>query len=622
MADVNVFVSERGNAFMTDIARWIVEAAALAGRPARLVQDRLPAADGSVNLVVAPHEFFELFTAPKQALMRAAAASVAIGTEQPGTKWFGLTLDAARLGLLAYDINAHGVDALRAGGVDAHRLQLGAVPSMVAPATDRPVDVLFLGALDDRRGRLLAELAPRLVRRRCALHLFRFDMPVTATTPGLVFGPEKYATLAGATALLNLHRDRPGGGRPYFEWARMVEAMANGCVVVTEPSDGVEPLVPGEHFVEAPAAHLGAALDELLDDPDRLATMRAAARLAVTEDLALSGAVGRMLDHVESAVLPRLDTHVRRGAPRNARWRLGASQVPPPVRLGAFKPFAGRLRQIKRLAMAESADLRRLDQLTCVLHHGAEQHVERVETPAWAGARAEVSVIVSVYDYADTVGDALASAIASEGVDTEIVVVDDHATDDSRAVVAGVLAANPHVPMLLLGKDANEGLSAARNTAFEHARAPLVMVLDADNLLYPACLRKLADALHADPAAAGAYGILEEFGDELGLRSALAWDVDRLCRANYIDAQLMLRRDVWARLGGYRPDEGLLHGWEDWDLSLRIAGEGGHLAMVPEIVGRYRVHRGSMLSLTNVAHDDAIAVLRARHPDLPWPGRG
>ena len=65
---------------------------------------------------------------------------------------------------------------------------------------------------------------------------------------GLVFGADKYDLLADSRILLNLHRDdrRPG----YFEWARMIEAMANGCCIVTEPSAGFEPLVAGQHFVE------------------------------------------------------------------------------------------------------------------------------------------------------------------------------------------------------------------------------------------------------------------------------------------------------------------------------------------------------------------------------------
>ena len=56
MKPVEVFVSSRGNAFMTDIARWVVEAAQQAGRTASLVCDRLPSAGGTINLVVAPHD--------------------------------------------------------------------------------------------------------------------------------------------------------------------------------------------------------------------------------------------------------------------------------------------------------------------------------------------------------------------------------------------------------------------------------------------------------------------------------------------------------------------------------------------------------------------------------------
>src|SRR6478736_3331905 len=231
-APVNVFVAARGNAFMRDIATWIAEAASSAGREATLVDDRLPRSDGSINLVVAPHEFYELFDAPRAQLQRAATASVCICTEQPGTPWFGLTVDVARLGLAAFDINDHGVAGLQRLGVPARRLVLGAVPSMVAPTVERDLDVVFLGGLDDRRGAVLADLAPRLYRRSVRLHLFKFDRPVGHGAPGLVFGAEKYALLARAKVLLNLHRGAGSAG--YFEWARMVETMANGAVVLTE----------------------------------------------------------------------------------------------------------------------------------------------------------------------------------------------------------------------------------------------------------------------------------------------------------------------------------------------------------------------------------------------------
>ncbi|MFN6119548.1 MAG: glycosyltransferase family 2 protein, partial [Actinomycetes bacterium] len=283
---------------MRDIAGWIVEAASGTGRDAELVDDRLPRADGALNLVVAPHEFFELSDAPTGDLQRAAAVSICVCTEQPGTPWFHLSIDACRRGIAALDINPQGVAALRDVGVDARHLRLGATPSIDVASTasgsvaDRPIDVLFLGGLDDRRGAVLASLA-----------------------------------------------------------------------------------------------------------------------------------------------------------------------------------------------------------------HGTEQHVERVETPSWATARPDVSVIVTVYNYAGVVTETLESIAASEDVAFEVIVIDDHATDDSRDVVRRFLADHPDVPMVLLGKDANGGLAAARNDGFAEARADLVMVMDADNHVYPTALAKMAAALRNDPGA-------------------------------------------------------------------------------------------------------------------------
>jgi hypothetical protein len=80
----------------------------------------------------------------------------------------------------------------------------------------------------------------------------------------------------------------------------------------------------------------------------------------------------------------------------------------------------------------------------------------------------------------------------------------------------------------------------------------------------------------------------------------------------------MLRRSTWARHGGYRDYEGT-HGWEDWDLWLRIAAAGEHGVHVPQILGRYRTQPASMVAITNLAADDLRADLVARYPDLPWP---
>lgn len=290
--------------------------------------------------------------------------------------------------------------------------------------------------------------------------------------------------------------------------------------------------------------------------------------------------------------------------------------------LPEFQPYRALRRRAGQIAVGERRARRELESAACLLRHGTNQFVERTLSPGYRNAEPEVTVAVSVYDYANLVGEALDSVAASVGVAVEIVVVDDHSRDPSVAEVSDWMTSNPDVPTLLLAKQANEGLEAARNTAFEAARAPMVMVLDADNMLSPHGIAHLRDVLVEHPDAAGAYGPLREFGEETDWRSNAPWDLTALCRGNYIDAQALMRREWWRRLGGYisYPDD--VYGWEDWDLWLRLAAQGGYLAFTDHEVGLYRVQRESMLSLTNLAHDDAVEAIRRRHPGLPWPEAG
>jgi hypothetical protein len=631
-AQVRVFVAARGNAFMVDIADWIVDAARATGRSALLVRDDLPRVDGATNLVVAPHEFFELFDATPGELQRAAAASICIGTEQPGTPWFQLSLDASRRGPICFDINPHGVAAARSAGLDCRHLQLGATPSMSFDVTRRPsahrrLDALFLGGLDPRRGAILADLGARLERTAYELRLFKFDRPVHDGAPGLVFGTDKYRLLADTKLLINLHRQRSDSDEaPYFEWARMVEAMSNGAVVVTEPSQGFEPLIAGTHFVECAPADMADVVTELLTSPERIETIAAAAWHAV-RDLGLAGTLGSLLDDVEATVLPRLDTHVttthdnaRRTVGPDRPWRLGASKVVPPVRLPVFRPFRHVQRRAKQLALDEIMLRRKIDRASSVARHGSDDHLDVIDTPAFAAHPAvDVSVVVTLYNYGHVVDETLASVVASEGVNYELIVVDDASTDDGAAVVEQFVDRHPDHPIRLIRRSVNLGLAHARNLGFEQARARLVMVLDADNHLYPTCLRQLADALDRQSDAAAAYGILEDFGGDRNIRSALPWDPARMVHANYIDAQAMVRRAAWRQLGGYCTDERQLYGWEDWDFWLRLAASGGHAVLVPRLLGRYRVQEQSMISLTNLDTDTALAAVQARSPGLPWP---
>jgi glycosyltransferase involved in cell wall biosynthesis len=269
--------------------------------------------------------------------------------------------------------------------------------------------------------------------------------------------------------------------------------------------------------------------------------------------------------------------------------------------------------------MEEQRLLRHIDRTRCTVVHGAADFVTRTTTPSYADAQPDVSVIVTLYNYADVVAETLESLIASTRVDFEIVVVDDHSRDAGRAVVRRFMEDHPDVPMVLLASDVNRGLPASRNLAVAAARADRIMVMDADNAVYPNCLRRLSDALDADPTAAFAYATLEAFGAAPGLRSELGWSPRWLCESNYIDAQAMVRRETYDEHGGYREDDDFAYGWEDWELWLRLAEAGAHGVHVPQMLGRYRTQTSSMITITNLVADEMRAHIRGLHPTLPWP---
>ena len=352
-----VFVSGRGNVFMREIAEHLVESLVLAGRPGELVIDDLPDGTGDPldNLVVAPHEFFVLSPSSEPDRLRAAAASVCINTEQPGTPFFDLAMTYASRGPVVLDINRHSLDAVRRMGMTAVHLPLGCTPSMDAwggAQKDRQIDIAFFAGRTPRREQFIAGAGGMLWEWRTDLRFFSWHQPVHGDGAAFVAGDAKFAALADTRILLNVHR----GDEPYFEWARVVEAIANGCVVASENSVGIEPLVPGVHFLMAPIDHLAEQAIALAFDEPRRSAMADAAYKLTTAGLSQSELLEVAL--VEAAAV------ASSGARRHAGSRT-ASPIPP-AEAGAAEPDAGRVAQdseraegrVRRPARSESPDRR------------------------------------------------------------------------------------------------------------------------------------------------------------------------------------------------------------------------------------------------------------------------
>jgi hypothetical protein len=81
----------------------------------------------------------------------------------------------------------------------------------------------------------------------------------------------------------------------------------------------------------------------------------------------------------------------------------------------------------------------------------------------------------------------------------------------------------------------------------------------------------------------------------------------------------MFRASTFEQHGGYRVDDALVFGWEDWEMWLRLAASGERGVHVAEMLGRYRTQETSMLATSNLFGDLMLEHLRELHPTLPWP---
>lgn len=114
-----------------------------------------------------------------------------------------------------------------------------------------------------------------------------------------------------------------------------------------------------------------------------------------------------------------------------------------------------------------------------------------------------VSVIIPNYNYGRYLPDAIDSVLAQDytGGDIEIIVVDDGSTDDSRAVIDGY---GEKIRPLF---QENQGYAAAFNTGIGHARGEFLVLLDADDVMLPARVRRVVESFDSAPDA----GVVSHF---------------------------------------------------------------------------------------------------------------
>ena len=183
----------------------------------------------------------------------------------------------------------------------------------------------------------------------------------------------------------------------------------------------------------------------------------------------------------------------------------------------------------------------------------------------------EVSVVIPTYNRAAMVVEAVESVLAQEGVDLEIIVVDDGSTDNTETMLGRFGST------LRYSRQPRSGVSASRNRGVALSQAPLVAFLDSDDLWLPGKLQVQTTFMagHPEVMICQTEEIWMRNGRRLHPRSRHrkpSGDIFRrsleLCLVS--PSAVMIRRELFDRVGYF--DETLPMA-EDYDLWLRVAVE-------------------------------------------------
>jgi GT2 family glycosyltransferase len=107
-----------------------------------------------------------------------------------------------------------------------------------------------------------------------------------------------------------------------------------------------------------------------------------------------------------------------------------------------------------------------------------------------------VSVVIPSYNRAYCVAATIDSVLAQTYPQVEVLLVDDGSTDGTRELIASRFGHDSRVRYL---PQPNQGVSAARNTGFRHARGEFVALLDSDDLWFPEKLAAQIALFRAHP---------------------------------------------------------------------------------------------------------------------------
>lgn len=152
------------------------------------------------------------------------------------------------------------------------------------------------------------------------------------------------------------------------------------------------------------------------------------------------------------------------------------------------------------------------------------------QRPRPLSQRQTVSVVIPCYRYGNFLPTAVDSVLRQQGVDVQVIVIDDASDDDSAEVARRLAERDERVTVIV--HEVNAGHIATYNEGLALATGDYIVLLSADDAIADGSLQRAVSLMQHNPRIGMVYGHAEDFSDELprvddDARSWSTWSGDR-----------------------------------------------------------------------------------------------
>lgn len=225
------------------------------------------------------------------------------------------------------------------------------------------------------------------------------------------------------------------------------------------------------------------------------------------------------------------------------------------------------------------------------------------------------SVIMPTFNRSEIISEPIKSLINQTETDWELIVIDDHGTDNTKKVIDDFRDERIRYYYL----DKNLGPSGARNYGIRKSLGEIIVLADSDDLMLPDRLDLTRQAFKNHPEIDIVYGKeyqVKEDGSRT-IKPTHEFSSELLKCYDYIaNPTTAYKKDVFEKVGGYDKN---LRTSEDYDFWLGALEKNANFLLIDEPLVEQKIHAGSIIKTVDEAKRRYnLAYVRKKH-DIKTP---